>query len=147
MKIDSSTGDWSLAHHSPSILSELHSGTTPQWHFYEIAEPLAVVAGEEYGIELAPVGSGTHTVRGYALNDTIPDHPYAKVVRLCATRDNTNNPDSPTTPIAKTSVTASQKVPWIELAIDTGNAPGYHDPVTVYDDRKRNCSDSELGLY
>lgn len=131
-KIDSSTGDWSLSHHSLDIKAELHSGTTPQWHFYEIPEPLATVAGEEYGIELAPVGSGTHTVRGYALNDTIPDHPYAKVVRLCATRDNTTNPDSPTTPIAKTSVTASQKVPWIELAIDTGNAPGYHDPVTVY---------------
>ena len=55
--------------------------------FCEIAVVLAVVAGEEYGIELAPVGSGTHTVRGYALNDTIPDHPYAKVVRLCTHKE------------------------------------------------------------
>ena len=90
------------------------------------------VAGEQYAFEIAPVGAGTHYVRGISTADTIPDHPYAKIVGLAATRNNTSNPDSPTTPIAKANVVRSGNIPWIEVAIDTGNVEGYYDPITVY---------------
>ena len=131
-KIDNSTGAWTLAHHSPNILSDIAPGNTPYWNFYELEAPLPVVAGEQYAFEIAPVGAGTHYVRGISTADTIPDHPYAKIVGLAATRNNTSNPDSPTTPIAKANVVRSGNIPWIEVAIDTGNVDGYYDPITVY---------------
>lgn len=131
-KIDESSGDWTLAHHSPDLKSILSPSSTPQWHFYEIEEPLPWVAEEEYAMELVVVGSGTHHVRGMSTSDQIPDHPYAKIVRMAATRDNTTNPDSPPETISKDSVVRSGNIPWIEVAIDTGNLPGYHDPVTIY---------------
>lgn len=130
-KIDNTTGVWNLAHHSPDIVGDLAVGGTAQWNFYELADPLAVVAGEQYGFELVPVGA-THHVRGISTTDTIPDHPYAVIVGAAATRDNTSSPDTPSTPIAKASVTRSGNIPWIEVAIDTGTAEGYHDPVIVY---------------
>lgn len=129
-KVDSASGAWSLTHHSPNIVNDLAAGTSPQWNFYELEAPLAVVAGEEYAFELVPVG-GTHTVRGIDTADKIPDHPYANIVRMGATRNNTN-PTSPPIYISKSNVTRSSAVPWIEVAIDTGNMPGYYDPVIVY---------------
>ncbi len=130
-KIDNTTGNWAKVHSSANIVSELAPGSTPQWNFYELPDPLAVVAGEQYAFELVLVG-GTHHVRGIDTSDTIPDHPYAETVGLAATRDNTSSPSSPSTPIAKASVTRSAKIPWIEVAIDTGTGDGHHDPVTVY---------------
>lgn len=129
-KIDATSGDWSLVLHSPNIVGNLNPGATPQWNFYELASPIACVAGEEYGFELVAVG-GTHQVRGIDKGDQIPDHPFAKTVRMAATRNNTN-PTSPPVSIAKSSVVRSNKIPWIEVAIDTGNMPGYFDPIEVY---------------
>lgn len=131
-KIDNSTGVWTLADHSPNLLDIIAPGNSPGWNFYELANPLPTVAGEQYAFELAPVGSGTHYVRGISTADTIPDHPYAAIVGLAATRNNTSNPNSPTTPIAKANVVRSGNIPWIEVAIDTGNVDGYYDPITVY---------------
>lgn len=129
-KISATTGDWTLAHHSPNIVGNLAPGTTPQWNFYELAAPLAVTAGEQYAFELVPVG-GTHHVRGMSTTDTIPDHPYANVVGMAATRNNTS-PNTPPTSIPKASVTRSGSIAWVEVAIDTGSGPGHHDPITVY---------------
>jgi len=128
--IDPDTGDWSLVHHSPDIVADIEPGATQQWNFYNLADPLAVVAGEQYGFELVPVGA-THHVRGISTTDTIPDHPYAQIVGLAATRNNTD-PTAPPSTIAKASVVRSGDVPWIEVGIDTGNSHGSHDPVTVY---------------
>lgn len=130
-QIDNTSGNWTLVHHSPSIAGDLVAGTTPQWNFYELVDPLAAVAGEQYAFELVPVGA-THHVRGMDTGDDIPDHPFAKTVALAATRNNTTSPDTPPSTIAKTSVTRSSKVPWIEIAIDTGTTQGHHDPVTIY---------------
>lgn len=129
-KVDSASGSWSLVHHSPNIVNDLSAGSSPQWNFYELLAPLAVVAGEEYAFEFVPVG-GAHIIRGIDTADKIPDHPYANIVRMGATRNNTT-PDVPPIYIAKTSVTRSSAVPWVEVAIDTGNSPGYYDPVIVY---------------
>ena len=129
-KIDATSGDWSLVVHSPNIVANLNPGATPQWNFYELASPVAAVAGEEYAFEFVSVG-GTHTIRGIDKGDSIPDHPFAKVVRMAATRNNTS-PTSPPSSIAKASVVRSNKVPWVEVAIDTGNTPGYFDPIEVY---------------
>jgi len=129
-KINSTSGDWSLVQHSPNIVANLNPGATPQWNFWELDTPVAAVAGEEYAFELVSVG-GTHTVRGIDTTDKIPDHPFASVVRPAATRNNTT-PTSPPDTIAKASVTRASKIPWIEIAIDTGNMPGYFDPVEVY---------------
>lgn len=130
-RIDNTTGNWGLVQHSPNIVAELAPGSTPQWNFYELAYPVPVVAGEQYAFELVPVG-GTHHVRGISTTDTIPDHPYANVVGLAATRDNTTAPNSPPAVIAKGSVTRSSDIAWIEVAIDTGTGSNHHDPVTVY---------------
>jgi len=129
-KINATTGDWTLVLHSPNIVGNLNPGATPQWNFYELDSPLATVAGEEYAFELVSVG-GTHKVRGIDKSDQIPDHPFAATVRMAATRNNTT-PTSPPSTIAKASVVRSNKVPWIEVAIDTGNMPGYFDPIEVY---------------
>ena len=132
-KIDNTTGAWSLAHHSPDILGNIvASTTTPGWNFYNLATPLAVVAGEQYAFEIAPVGTGTHYVRGISTADTIPDHPYAAIVGLAYTRDNSSSPNSPPSSYAKLEVPRSGNIPWVEVAIDTGNTPGYYDPITVY---------------
>lgn len=129
-KIDPTTGARVLVHHSPNIVANLPAGTSPNWVFYELAEPLARTVSEDYEIQLVPVG-GTHYVKGYDTGDAIPDHPYAQVLATAAVRNETT-PTSPTGTIAKASVTTSTKVMWIETAIDTGNATGYFDPVTVY---------------
>ncbi|MFP9202789.1 hypothetical protein ACLI2R_16805, partial [Enterococcus faecalis] len=75
---------------------------------------------------------GTHSVRGMSTTDDIPDHPFAQVVGLAATRDNSSSPNTPPSTIAKASVVRSGNIPWIETAIDTGNGVGYYDPISVY---------------
>jgi len=127
-------GDWTLVHHSPDIIGSLAVSATPQWNFYELENPLPGVAGDQYAFELVPVGAGTHHVRGIDNADQIPDHPYANIVNMGATRNNSSpaDPASPPATITKANVTRSSKVPWIETAIDTGNLPGYYDPVTLY---------------
>lgn len=129
-KIDATTGNWSLVQHSPNIVANLNPGTTPQWNFWELDTPVAAVAGDEYAFEFVPVG-GTHSIRGISTADQISDHPYANLKRMGATRNNTT-PTSPPATIAKASVTWSANIPWVELAIDTGNAVGYYDPIEVY---------------
>lgn len=130
-KVNATTGNWSLVHHSPNIVGDLVAGAVANWNFYFLDEPIARVQGEDYAYELVPVG-GTHNVRGFSTDDDIPDHPYAQVVNLAATRDNTTDPDDPPSTIAKASVTRSNDVPWIETAIDSGNESDIRDPVTVY---------------
>lgn len=130
-KLDGVSGDWALVHHSPSVLSELTAGSTPNWTFYQLDTPVDQKAGETYAYELVPVG-GTHSVRGISTTDDIPDHPFAQVVGLAATRDNTSTPNSPPSTIAKASVVRSGNIPWIETAIDTGNGVGYYDPIGDY---------------
>ncbi len=129
-KIDPTTGARELVHHSPNIVANLPAGTSTNWVFYELEEPLARTISEDFEIQLVPVG-GTHYVKGYDTGDTIPDHPYAQVLATAAVRNETT-PTAPSATIAKASVTTSTKVMWIETAIDTGNATGYFDPVTVY---------------
>ncbi|QYC54804.1 minor tail protein [Mycobacterium phage Zizzle] len=128
-KVNTTTGDFTLVHHSPNIVGILEGTSSPgAFISYELAEPLPVVASEVYAYELVPVG-GTHTVQGRVAN--LPQHPTAQIVSLAATRNNTS-PDSPPSSIAKASVTRSGNVPWIGIAVDTGSGGDHHDPLRVY---------------
>lgn len=123
------SGDWGLVHHSPNILADVSGAGTPEWNFYELAEPVATAATELYAVELVPVG-GTHHVVGKTT--WLPAHPVASASALAFTRNNTAAPDSPPATIAKASLTTSANVPWIETAIDLGSASDVHFPVTRY---------------
>lgn len=129
-KLDAN-GDWDLVHHSPNILAELVPGTTPGWTFYQLDTPIEQKAGETYEYEWVPVG-GTHSVRGISTADDIPDHPFAQVVGMAATRDNSSSPDSPPASIAKADVVTSGNIPWVEIAIDTGSGIGHYDDIFGY---------------
>ncbi|AJD82115.1 minor tail protein [Mycobacterium phage Cosmo] len=131
--IDPTDGTRDLIHHSPNLVGDLVAGTTVGWHFYSLAEGdiPGLLAGEDYAIEFVPVGTGTHYIRGMSRDDDIPDHPYAQVVGLAATRDNTTSPDSPPATIAKASWVSSGEIPWFCIAVDTGNDVDYHDPLSV----------------
>ena len=81
-KIDNATGVWTLADHYRIFLIHL-SRVYPGWNFYELANPLATVAGEQYAFELAPAGFERIMREEYPMADTIPDHPYAAIVGVC----------------------------------------------------------------
>ncbi len=130
-KMNADSGDRTLVHHSPNILADIVPGTTPGWNFYQLDTPFDWKASETYEIEWVPVG-GTHYMRGISTEDNIPDHPFAKVQGLASTRDNSSSPNSPPTSISKNSVIRSGDIPWVEIAIDTGNGAGYYDPIGDY---------------
>lgn len=133
-KISPVDGSWSLLHHSPNILGDLESGGTsaqPPFQFYLLDEPIeGLAAGDEIARELVPVGTGTHHVVGRVT--WLPNHPYAQAVAFAATRNNSSNPDSPPSTIAKASVVRSANVPWIETAINTGVDVSNHADKILY---------------
>ncbi|AVO21624.1 minor tail protein [Mycobacterium phage MooMoo] len=131
-KIDPVTGARVLVHHSPNLASLLPVGDAVDWVYYELDNPLPREISDEYEIQIVPVGSGTHYVRGYDDDDDIPDHPYANVKSDAAVRDESANPDNPPLSIAKSAVVRSSRVMWIETAVDTGTGSDHHDPAIVY---------------
>lgn len=130
-KLNPATGAWDLVHHSPNILDEIVPGSTPDWNFYQLATPINQLAGETYEYEWVPVG-GTHYVRGMSTEDDIPDHPYAQVVGMAATRNHSVSPDAPPASIAKSAVQTSGNIAWVETAIDTGSGIGHYDDISLY---------------
>ncbi|ATN88846.1 minor tail protein [Mycobacterium phage DmpstrDiver] len=134
-KIDKATGARNLVHHSPNLVSLLPAGDdTVGWVYYQIddADIIPREITDEFEIEPVIVGTGTHYIRGYDEEDDIPDHPYANVKSVAAVRDETSNPNSPAASIAKSAVVKSSKVPWIELAVDTGSGADHYDPQKIY---------------
>ncbi|QNO12334.1 minor tail protein [Mycobacterium phage Royals2015] len=128
-KVDLTSGNWTLVHHSPNIVGLLGGTAAPgEFISYELDDPIPVVASEAYAYELVPVG-GTHYVRGRVAN--LPNHPTSQIVSLAATRNNTS-PNSPPSSIAKASVTRSGDVPWVSIAVDTGSGGDHHDPLKIY---------------
>ncbi|QBP31699.1 minor tail protein [Mycobacterium phage Piper2020] len=128
-KVDTTSGNWTLVHHSPNVVGILSGSSSPgEFQIYELDTPIQVAASEVYAYELVPVG-GTHTVRGRV--SAVPEHPISPIVALGATRNNTS-PNSPPSSIAKASVTRSQNVPWIGIAVDTGSGGDHHDPLRYY---------------
>jgi hypothetical protein len=127
-------GSWTLMHHSPNIISNLSaaSGTSPIFLFYELDAPLACVATEQYAIEFAPVGTGTHHMVGETAGSWFPDHPNATIAQFGATRDNTTNPDDPPDGVFYLDVVKSKNVPWVEVAVDMGTTNDYHDPLKIW---------------
>lgn len=130
-KMNAENGNRDLVHHSPSILADIVPGSTPNWNFYQLDTPFDWKASETYEIEWVPVG-GTHSIRGISTDDDIPDHPFAKVQGLASKRNNSSAPNSPPSSIDKSSVVRSGDIPWVEIAIDTGNGAGYYDPIGDY---------------
>lgn len=122
-KIDPVSGDWALAHHSTNQISGIVAGTTPQFQFYELPDPLAVVAGDQLGIELVPTGSGTHFVVGMSSGAWVPSHPTAVIAGYGAGR-NDAAPNSPPSSIDRMDINWESGVAWIELAIDLGDGTG-----------------------
>ncbi|ATN93993.1 minor tail protein [Mycobacterium phage Kumao] len=133
--IDPTDGTRDLVHHSPNLIGDIVSGSTPDWNFYNLDTsedgPLPLLAGEDYAIEFVPVGTGSHIIRGMSTDDDIPDHPYAQVVGLAAWRDNSTNPNNPPASILKANWNTGQDIPWFCIAIDTSTSVNYHDPLTV----------------
>ncbi|QIG58397.1 minor tail protein [Mycobacterium phage Cornie] len=131
-KIDKATGERVRVHHSPNLVSLLPPGDTTGWVYYQLDEALPREISDEFEVQVVIVGSGTHYIRGYDEEDDIPDHPYANVKSTAAVRDETTNPDNPPLVIAKSAVVRSAKVPWIELAVDTGSGSDHYDPMVLY---------------
>lgn len=134
-KINLANGNRDLVHHSPNIIGSLDGGgslASPPAQFYDIDpdDSIPVKPGEVYGRELVPVGSGTHKVVGSTTWQSTA-HPRSNVLNLAEKRDNTTNPNSPPSTILKANVVASQNVPFIEWAIDSGYGETYqHAPTT-----------------
>lgn len=134
-KISPADGSRTLVHVSPNLASLLPPGSTvadANWVFYEIDESstIAQLEGDDFHYQLVAVG-GTHYVRGLSYADNIPDHPYAQVKSLGSVHNETS-PATPASIIAKSAVTSSQNVMWIETAIETGNGSNHHEPMMVY---------------
>jgi hypothetical protein len=125
-KMDTTTGDLSLAHNSANIIGSIApANTTPQRHTYSLPTPIAVKASEVYGVELVPVGAGTHNVAGTA--NWVP-HDTATFPRNYAATRNVTTPGSPPATIPAASVTYSNNVTFSEIAIDAGTGVDVHDP-------------------
>ena len=121
-KMDITTGDLALIHHSANIIGDI--SVVDAWHEYSLPvnQELAAVAGEVYGVELVPIGAGTHTVLGKVV--TMPDHPTAFPKRLASVRDNSGGPTPPGT-VASASVVYANNVPWIEVGIKSGDVSAH----------------------
>lgn len=134
-KVNLANGNRDLVHHSPNIISSLDGGgslSSPPVQFYDIDpdHSIPVKPGEVYGRELVPVGSGTHKVVGSSTWQT-SSHPRSNVLNLAEKRDNSTNPNTPPSTILKANVVASQNVPFIEWAVDSGYGETYqHAPTT-----------------
>ncbi|QGJ94349.1 minor tail protein [Mycobacterium phage ChosenOne] len=122
-------GDFELVHHSPNIVDRLSGNEAPgEFQRYELDEALPIEITEAYAYELVPVG-GSHWVRG--IISKIPFDPKTTLVSLAASRDNTADPDNPPELIAKLDITRSFNVPWVGIAVDTGNGGDHHDPQRI----------------
>ncbi|MBU8830822.1 glycine-rich domain-containing protein [Mycolicibacterium goodii] len=134
-KIDKATASRDLVHHSPNLVSLLPPGDdTVGWVYYQLADEdvIAREITDEFEVQVVIVGTGTHWIRGYDEEDDIPDHPYANVKAAAAVRDETVAPDNPPASIPKAAVVKSARVPWIELAVDTGSGTDHYDPQLIY---------------
>ncbi|WP_202321131.1 glycine-rich domain-containing protein [Mycobacterium intracellulare] len=128
-------GDWELIHHSPNIIAYLSDAlsTTPVFLFYDLDEPIAQVATEQYAYEFVPVGTGTHYMVGQSTGSWFPSHPTAKVSKYGYTRDNTSAPYNPPATIAKADLVGADTVPWVEVAINKGlTLADNYDPLELY---------------
>lgn len=129
-KLNPATGGRVPVFSSPNIVGDLIPGSTPDWEFCNLGDPLPRLMTESYEFEWVTVG-GNHSIRGISFTDPIPDHPNAIEVALGATRNSSASPSTAGT-IAKAAVVSSPNVPWVEAAIDLGNTSTQHSPKTEY---------------
>lgn len=81
----SPNGDAELVYDSGDIVGDIDGGGSPVINYHELADPIAVEAGDVIGVELTPYGSGTHNVVGHT--SWLPDDPHALPKRYGATRN------------------------------------------------------------
>lgn len=117
------------------ILMPGTSDSNIDWHFYEFPN-INLAAGDDIDIEIYLIGTGTHYIRGIDTQDKIPDHPFAQIVSLASKRLNPDPNDVPDE-ILKSNILPSSKIPWFEIAIDTGSNNDAREPVLYL------CSQSE----
>ena len=131
-KMNPVTGDMTLAHRSPNLVSSLSGGTVPQWVIYDYPDDmLPTVAGELYGVEITVVGSGTHTVAG--TTTWLPPHPSSFPKTYAATRNSGTGTPAIGTVIPSASVQYATNIPWIEWGIVVEPGFGSHpDEITQF---------------
>jgi hypothetical protein len=131
-KMDPVTGDMTLAHRSPNLVSSLSGGTVPQWVIYDYPDDmLPTTAGELYGVEITVVGSGTHTVAG--TTTWLPPHPSSFPKTYAATRNSGTGTPAIGTVIPSASVQYATNIPWIEWGIVVEPGFGSHpDEITQF---------------
>lgn len=128
-KMDTTTGDLSLVHNSTNQVGLLApANSIPQRHTYVLPTPLAVKAGEVYGRELVPFGTGTHNVAGSS--HWVP-HDTATFPRNYSATRNATGTGTPPATIPAASVVYSNNATFSEIAIDAGSGIDVHDPLPV----------------
>lgn len=128
-KMNPANGDMTLAHHSANVVGSLSPAV--DWNTYTLPadQEIAAVAGDVYGTELVPIGSGTHNIVGQST--WLPDHPSVYPKRMGAHRDNSGGATPPDT-VASASVAYTSTIPWVELAIKSGDVSEYtHNPLAM----------------
>jgi hypothetical protein len=131
--VDLATGNLGeLIHQSPNVVGVLGGTDSPgAFMTYELTDPPPLKVGELIAYEMITVG-GTHTVRGRVSG--LPVHPTAPIGAPAATRT-VGTPASPPATLPKASLTWSQNVPWVGIAVDTGSGSDHHDPLPVVLDK------------
>lgn len=119
-KMNTTTGLNTLVHSSTNIIGSL-SGTMQQ-NVYSLPTPIAVQAGEVYGIELAIRGAGTHNVAGAAT--WIPDQTVFPRRFSSLRNSGTSAPPATLTPSYTTNV------PFIEFGVSASDVALPHAATT-----------------
>lgn len=117
-----------LVHASPNVVGVLSGTASPgAFQSYELADPVAATAADLLAYEFITVG-GTHTIRGRTYAE--PQHPSAPIGKPAAARTVATLGVAPSE-IAWTDIAWSGNVPWVGIAVDTGNSSDHHDPQLV----------------
>ncbi len=125
-QMDTTTGLSTLVHASADIVGLLSS--TMQYNVYELPDPISVLPGEVYGIEICIRGAGTHSIAGQST--WLPDHPTVFPRRMSAVRN--SGTSAPPSTIAHSSLVYSSNVPFVEFAVSSGDPGVPHTPRTDF---------------
>ena len=128
-KMDTTTGDATLAYSSANIVGDVSNSASPQYNTHELSTPIAVEATDVYGAEICVrAGTGTHNIVGKQF--WLPSHPTVYPRKFWSKR----NPGgtAPPSTIASASIDyTATNAPAIEFAVEAGPGSEFHSPITV----------------
>lgn len=129
--MDPNTGARALQHHSGNLVGLL--SPSMQDNIYDMPVAVHLEPGDLFGIELHPVGSGTHHVVGDQTWRNF-DHPTAFPRRWSSKRNAGTSSAAPASPVADADIDyATTYVPFVEYGIKSTNVARPHsDDVRYY---------------